>query len=81
MRARQLLTPRCKEDFMLSKRTALFLSLLLAAGCGTMGHEINDNPQITPTSKTGVTSDRGKNVYEMIPEPTAQPVPATATAR
>ena len=43
-----------------------------------MGHEVSDNPHITPTSKTGVTSDRGKNVYEIIPEPSA---PATATAR
>ena len=62
------------------RRTVLFLSLILLAGCGTMGHEINDNPQITPTSKTGVTSDRGKNVYEMVPEPSAPPA-TTATAR
>jgi len=65
---------------MMPRRTTLFLSLLLLAGCGTMGHEINDNPHITPTSQTGVTSDRGKNVYEMIPEPSAPPV-TTSTAR
>jgi len=56
---------------MLLRRSILLL--LLLAGCGTMGHEINDNPHITPTSKTGVTSDRGKNVYEMIPDPSTPP--------
>jgi hypothetical protein len=78
-RAQQLLT-RSKEDFMLLRRSLLIL--LLLAGCGTMGHDINDNPHITPTSKTGVTSDRGRNVYEMIPDPSATaPAPATTTAR
>ena len=52
---------------MLAKR--LFLLLVLLAGCASAGHEINDNPKITPTSQTGVTSDKGTNVYEKIPLP------------
>ncbi|HUJ12837.1 MAG TPA: hypothetical protein VL284_03520 [Thermoanaerobaculia bacterium] len=59
---------------MLLKRLIPLL-LLLLFGCGSWGHEIRDNPKITPTSQTGVTSDRGQNVYEKIPEP------ATATMR
>ena len=60
---------------MLPRRTVLLL--LLLAGC-SVGHEINDNPHITPTSKTGVTSARGQNVYEKIPQPSAPAVTSTA---
>lgn len=58
-------------------RRLTILLLLVLAGCASMGHETVDNPHITPTSKTGVTSVRGQNVYEKIPEA----APATTTAR
>ena len=54
------------------KRTILLL-LILSAGCAITGPETQDNPHITPTSKTGVTSTKGTSVYEKIPE---TPAPA-----
>ena len=58
------------------KRTTLLLLMAIAAlGCSSLGTEKVDNPHITPTSMTGVTSTKGQNVYEKIP------VPATTTAR
>jgi hypothetical protein len=53
------------------KRAVLFLIAIAVAGCASVGPEKNDNPRITPTSLTGVTSDRGTNVYEKIPAPAA----------
>jgi len=58
------------------KRTTLLLLMSIAAlGCSSVGSEKTDNPHITPTSMTGVTSTKGQNVYEKIP------VPTTTTAR
>ena len=58
------------------KRTILLLLIAVTvAGCSSMGAEKTDNPKITPTSMTGVTSEKGANVYEKIP------APATSTAR
>jgi hypothetical protein len=57
------------------KRILLLLIAIATVGCSSVGPEKNDNPRITPTSMTGVTSAKGANVYEKIP------VPATSTAR
>lgn len=54
------------------KRIALLLIAIAAAGCASVGPERTDNPRVTPTSLTGVTSTRGTNVYEKI----APPAPA-----
>ena len=58
------------------KRTILLLMLITAAGCAShVRTEKTDNPRITPTSMTGVTSAKGQNVYEKIPlatKPTAR---------
>ena len=51
------------------KRVVIFLIAIGIAGCSSVGPEKNDNPRITPTSRTGVTSARGTNVYEKIPAP------------
>jgi len=52
------------------KRTILLLVALAAAGCASnVRTEITDNPRVTPTSTTGVTSAQGQNVYEKIPLP------------
>lgn len=52
------------------KRTILLLILMTAAGCAShVRNEKTDNPRITPTSMTGVTSAQGQNVYEKIPLP------------
>lgn len=40
----------------------LLLIAVIAAGCSSMGAEKTDNPKITPTSMTGVTSEKGTNV-------------------
>ncbi len=56
------------------KRTILLIALTVIGCRSAVGPEITDNPKITPTSKTGVTSTRGQNVYEKIAEaPRAQP--------
>ena len=61
---------------MLMKKTVLLLFIAFAVvACSSVGRETNDNPRITPTSMTGVTSTKGANVYEKIP------APATSTAR
>jgi hypothetical protein len=40
-------------------------------GCRALvGPETNDNPRVTPTSRTGVTSERGTNVYANQPATT-----------
>jgi hypothetical protein len=57
------------------KRTLLLLIAIATVGCASVGPEKNDNPKISPTSMTGVTSTKGSNVYEKIP------LPATSTAR
>ena len=51
------------------RRLALVI-LISLCGCRTLvGPEINDNPRITPTSKTGVTSEKGTSVYANLPSP------------
>jgi len=56
------------------RRLALLILISLTlAGCRTLvGPEVDDNPRITPTSVTGVTSDKGTNVYANLP---ATPAP------
>jgi hypothetical protein len=53
----------------------LTLLLLAAAvsGCRSLaGSDTQDNPnRISPTSMTGVTSDRGTNVYAKVPASTS----------
>ena len=51
------------------KRIVLLLIAIATAGCASVGPERTDNPHVTPTSLTGVTSSRGTNVYEKIPAP------------
>jgi hypothetical protein len=55
------------------KRIVLFLIAIATAGCASVGPEKTDNPHVTPTSLTGVTSTRGTNVYEKIPAPAPAP--------
>ena len=57
------------------RRLALLtlISLTLAGCRALVGSEVNDNPRITPTSVTGVTSDKGTNIYTNLP-------PTTTTA-
>ena len=58
------------------KRTILLLIAIAAVGCAShVRNEKTDNPRVTPTSTTGVTSANGQNVYEKIPHP------ATSSAR
>ena len=58
------------------KRTILLLIAITAVGCAShVRTEKIDNPRVTPTSTTGVTSAKGQNVYEKIP------LPARPTAR
>ena len=59
----------------LSMMTPILLALGLSGCRSLVGPEIKDNPRITPTSMTGVTSTKGTNVYEKIATP-----PATTTA-
>lgn len=53
------------------KRIFVLLSIAIAlSAChSAIGPETTDNPRITPTSMTGVTSTKGQNVYEKIPAP------------
>ena len=51
------------------KRIVFLLIAIATAGCASVGPERTDNPRVTPTSMTGVTSSRGTNVYEKIPAP------------
>lgn len=53
------------------KRMILLLIAIATVGCASVGPEKTDNPRITPTSMTGVTSTKGTNVYEKIPAPAA----------
>ena len=58
------------------KRTIVLLIAIAAVGCAShVRTEKTDNPRVTPTSSTGVTSAKGQNVYEKIP------FPARSTAR
>jgi len=51
------------------KRIVLLLIVIATAGCASVGPETTDNPRVTATSLSGVTSTRGTNVYEKIPAP------------
>lgn len=62
------------EEKVMKRTIVLLLTAIAAAACASVGPEKTDNPHITPTSLTGVTSARGTNVYEKIPA-------ATSTAR
>jgi hypothetical protein len=58
------------------KRAVLLLIVIAAVGCAHyVRNEKTDNPKVTPTSSTGVTSTKGQNVYEKIP------LPARSTAK
>ena len=59
----------CRKEILM-KRTILLLIALATVGCATnVRNETTDNPRVTPTSTTGVTSSQGQNVYEKIPLP------------
>jgi hypothetical protein len=67
---------RMRKEKVMKRMTLLLLISIAAAGCSLAGSDKADNPRITPTSVTGVTSTKGQNVYEKIPVPAA-----TTTAR
>jgi len=61
-------------------RRGLTVAFLLAAigvcGCRSLaGRDVNDNPRITPTSVTGVTTSKGSSVYANIPQAPAAKQP------
>ena len=59
----------CRKEIAM-KRTILLLIAVAAVGCAShVRNEMKDNPRVTPTSSTGVTSNKGQNVYEKIPHP------------